>query len=88
MSNKPWNLGVDLLPKTGATYNLGSSANKWIVNGYTLGDACAKGVTDNSASTAVSSTDMNLVTGRSVYYALENAGVTAITNAQIDALFS
>ena len=88
MANKTWDLGVDLLPKSGATQKLGSSSRKWVVNGYTLGDACAKGVTDNTTSTAANSSDQNLITGRTLYHALEHAGISAITNAQIDALFS
>ena len=88
MANKPWNMSVDLLPSTTATFNIGNSSKKWIVNGYTLGDACTKGVTDNSSSTAPSSSDTNVITGRTLYYAFENAGVSAITTAQIDSLFS
>lgn len=41
-----------------------------------LGAAAAKGVTDNSSATAVTSTDTNLITGRTLYYAgyTKNAG--------------
>ena len=39
-------------------------------NGYTLADACAKAVLDNSAATALSSSGTNVVTERSVYYGL------------------
>ena len=88
MPNKTWNMKTDLLPNASGTYNLGSSSKAWIVNGYTLGAACAKGVTDNSSSTAASSTDTNLITGRSLYYALQNAGVSAITDNEIDSLFT
>ena len=88
MANKEWNMGVDLLPKTSNSFNIGSSSKKWVFNGYTLADACAKGVTDNTSSTAPSSSDTNLVTGRTLYYALDNAGVTAITDTQIDNLFT
>ncbi len=88
MPNKVWNMNTDLLPGTNNGFNLGNASKKWVVNGYSLGDACAHGVTDNTSSTAASSSDENLITGRSLYYALENAGVAAITNAQIDALFS
>lgn len=49
------------------------------VNGYTLAAAAAKGVTDNSTSTAASSSDTNLITGRTLYYALQNAGYTTNT---------
>ena len=38
-------------------------------NGYTLGDACAKGVTDSTSAGAIS-TGTNLVTERDVYYGL------------------
>lgn len=42
----------------------------------TLGAAAGKGVTDNSSSTAVTSSDTNLITGRTLYYAgyTKNAG--------------
>lgn len=40
----------------------------------TLGTAAAKGVTDNTSSTAVTSSDTNLITGRTLYYHLANAG--------------
>ena len=72
MSNKTWTMSVDLLPSTTNAYNIGSAEKKWTVNGYTLGAACAKGVTDNSSSTDVTSTDTNLITGRTLY----NAGYT------------
>lgn len=88
MSNKVWNMNTDLLPGTNGGFNLGNSSKKWVVNGYQLGDACAKGVTDNTSSTPISSTDTNLVTGRTVYYAIQEAEVPAITNSQIDALFN
>jgi len=39
------------------------------VNGYKLAAASAKGVTDNSSSTAISSSDTNLITARTLYYA-------------------
>lgn len=38
-------------------------------NGYTLAAACAKGVTDNTTETAISSSDTNLITGRTLYNA-------------------
>lgn len=56
---------------------------------YTLAAACAKGVTDRTSSTAASSSGTNLITERTLYYALENAGSrVAITNTEIDALFT
>ena len=39
-------------------------------NGYTLADACAKAVLDNSAATALTSTGTDVVTERTVYYGL------------------
>ena len=39
------------------------------VNGYKLAAASSKGVTDNTASTAVSASDTNLITARTLYYA-------------------
>lgn len=47
-----------------------------------LGDAAVKGVTDNSTETAVTSSDTNLITARTLYYAgyTKNVGtVTGIT---------
>lgn len=88
MPNKTWNMNTDLLPGTTNSFNLGNLTKKWVVNGYALGDACAKGVTDNTASVPISSTDTNLVTGRTVYYAIQDAQVKLITNSQIDALFN
>ena len=87
MPNKTWNLGVDLLPSTGGAFNLGNASKKWVINGYSLGAACEKGITDNTTETAASSTDTNLVTGRTVYYALQHAAPASITNSEIDALF-
>ncbi len=68
-------LGGHLLPTTTNTYDLGSSSLKWAnvyttkINGYTLGAACAKAVTDSSSASAIS-TGTNLVTERDVYYGL------------------
>jgi hypothetical protein len=50
-------------------------------NGYTLAAACAKGVTDNSSATAPSSTDTNLITGRTLYNAIAST-------TEIDGLFT
>lgn len=41
-------------------------------NGYTLDAACAKGVTDNTSNTDVTSSDTNLITARTLYYQLAN----------------
>ena len=58
--NNHWDMEVDVLPKTSETYNLGSSTKQWVVNGYTLNSACAKGVdteiTDESTSTNLPTT--------------------------------
>lgn len=51
------------------TYNPSTKAlvTGGTINGYTLGAASAKGVTDNSSATAVTSTDTNLITARTLY---------------------
>ena len=55
---------------TGFTISGGTTSKTLTVGEtYTLGAACAKGVTDNSSSTAVTSTDTNLITARTLYYA-------------------
>lgn len=48
-----------------------------------LGAASIKGVTDNSTATAVSSTDTNLITARTLYYAgyVKSSGVTKVQEA-------
>ena len=45
----------------------------------TLGAAAAKDVTDNSTNAYVTSTDTNLITGRTLYYHLAKAGYTTNT---------
>ena len=49
---------TNLMPTSGKT--LGDASNQWGINGYTLGDACAKGVdtsiSDGSTSTALPTT--------------------------------
>lgn len=45
-----------------------------VSSSYTLGAACAKGVTDNSSSAAVTSSDTNLITGRTLHYHCTNKG--------------
>ena len=60
------------LPTTGSelvNLNATQALTNKTYNGYTLADACAKGVTDNSSATAVTSSDTNLITGRTLYYA-------------------
>ena len=50
-----------------------------IAESYTLGAACAKGVTDNSSNADVTSSDINLITGRTLYYQLAKKGYTTNT---------
>lgn len=50
---------------------------------YTLGAACAKGVTDNSSNADVTSSDTNLITGRTLYYQLAKKGYTTNTGTVI-----
>lgn len=52
--------------KISATFQDISIANTQVTG---LGDAAVKGVTDNSSATAVTSSDTNLITGRTLYYA-------------------
>ena len=55
-------------------------------NSYTLGAACAKGVTDNTSSAAVTSSDTNLITGRTLHYHCTNKGfLTSIPAASSSA---
>lgn len=63
------------------TYNPNTKAlvTGGTVNGYTLAAACAKGVTDNSSNTDVTSSDTNLITGRTLYYQLAKKGYTTNT---------
>ena len=62
-------------PGTTNVTSLGTSSLKWSdiysikVNGYELDAACAKGVTDSSSASAIS-TGTDLVTERDVYYGL------------------
>lgn len=67
---------------TGFSISGGTTSKTLTVSAnYTLGTACAKGVTDNSSATAVTSSDTNLITGRTLYYAgyVKSSGVTSIT---------
>ena len=63
--------------KVNATFGNISITKSQVSDFPTLGAAAAKGVTDNSASTAVSSSDTNLITGRTLYYAgyTKNTGI-------------
>ena len=63
MPNKNWDMSVDIIPNTTNTFNLGNETKKWVVNGYNLGDACAKGV-DSSISSG--STSQNVPTSQAV----------------------
>lgn len=67
---------------TNFTYNPSTKAlnTGGTVNGYTLNAASAKGVTDNTSSVAPSSTDTNLITGRTLYNAIAST-------SEVDALF-
>jgi len=59
------------------------------VDGYTLAAASAKGVTDNTTNTDVTSSDTNLITGRTLYYQLAKKGYTTntgtVTSVQVQA---
>ena len=62
---------------TGFTIAGGTTSKTLTVNNtYTLGAACAKGVTTKTSATAISSTDTNLLTGQTIYY-----GLPTINNA-------
>ena len=75
--------GLTLSAQTTGFKISGGTTSKTLTVGadYTLGAACAKGVTDNSSATAVTSSDTNLITGRTLYYAgyVKSSGVTSIT---------
>lgn len=65
---------------TGFTIAGGTTSKTLTVsNTYTLGAACAKGVTDNSSNADVTSSDTNLITGRTLYYQLAKKGYTTNT---------
>jgi len=76
---------------TGFTIAGGTTSKTLTVNEtYTLGAACEKGVTDNSSATAVTSSDTNLITGRTLYYAgyLSTSGGTINGNLTLAATSS
>ncbi len=78
ITNKPLTLTKNA---TGFSISGGTTSKTLTVSeSYTLGAACAKGVTDNSSATAVSSTDTNLITARTLYYAgyVKSSGVTSV----------
>lgn len=60
MPNDNMNFGVDLLPVTTDTYNLGSSSKKWIING--VSDPKLTDTTYSSLSEVSGGTDVSLVT--------------------------
>ncbi len=63
--------GVSLATSTNQFTVTGSSKTLTVTKSYTLGDACAKGVIDNSTGNGVAlSTGTDLVTERAVYYGL------------------
>lgn len=75
---------------TGFTIAGGTTSKTLTVsNTYTLGAACAKGVTDNSSNADVTSSDTNLITGRTLYYQLTKKGYTTntgtVTSVQVQA---
>lgn len=67
---------------TDFTYNPSTKAlnTGGTVNGYSLNAASEKSVTDNTSSVAPSSTDTNLITGRTLYNAIAST-------SEVDALF-
>ena len=73
LTNKTYN-GLTLTKKTTGFSISGGTTSKTLTVGesYTLGAACAKGVTDNSSSADVTNSDTNLITGRTLYYQLAN----------------
>ena len=79
------------IPETDTTYTFDGTYNASTNKAATvstittaigaLGSAASKDVTDNTSAAAPSSTDTNLITGRTLYNAIAS-------NAEIDALFS
>jgi len=61
---------------TSSSPNINSTARSGAV---TLGTASAKGVTDNSSNADVTSSDTNLITGRTLYYQLAKKGYGTYT---------
>lgn len=78
--------GLTLTPQTTGFKVSGGTTSKTLTVGadYTLGAACAKGVTDNSSSTAVTSTDTNLITGRTLYYAGYTKNTGTVTKVKVN----
>ena len=77
VSGKPLTLTA---ATTGFTISGGTTSKTLTVSdNYSLGAACTKGVTDNSSNTDVTSSDTNLITGRTLYYQLAKKGYTTNT---------
>lgn len=83
--------GLTLAPQTTGFKISGGTTSKTLTIGadYTLAAACAKGVTDNSSNADVTSSDTNLITGRTLYYQLAKKGYTTntgtVTSVQVQA---
>ena len=73
--------GLTLSAQTTGFKISGGTTSKTLTVGadYTLAAACAKGVTDNSTNADVTSSDTNLITGRTLYYQLAKKGYTTNT---------
>lgn len=76
MPNKHWEMEVDVLPKTTNTYNLGDATKKWVVNGYTLNEACSKNV-DTTIDEEAEST--NLPTTSAVVEYVKDQGMSTVS---------
>ena len=79
LSNKPTIPDAQVQSDWNATSGMGEILNK-----PTLGAAAAKGVTDNTSSTAVTSTDTNLITARTLYYAGYTKNAGTVTGVKIN----
>ena len=89
-----WNLGVDVLPTTTATYKLGSSTAQFVVNGYTLNDAVEgnckiyKGSCSTAASTAtkaVSCTGYTTLTvGDIIFVVFSSTNTAAVSSLKLN----
>lgn len=82
MPNNHMDFEVDLLPVADATYNLGDSTHKWIVNGHTIGEAAEKGV-DSSISSGSTSTNVP-TTGAVVSFVSSALGANDYVNYKGD----
>jgi uncharacterized protein YfaS (alpha-2-macroglobulin family) len=77
-------LPLTLTPNATGFSISGGTTSKTLTVGadYTLGAACAKSVTDNSSNKDVTSSDTNLITGRTLYYQLANKGYVQASNIE------